>query len=73
MRSSRRLRYVREPRLVHAREREQKLLARARDLGFIDGVSGFVAETVDGLPHEAQLAIVTLLETVVAEALADTG
>lgn len=60
-----------ESRLIHPSAREQKLLARARDLGFIDGMSGFVSETVDGLSHDVQLAIANLLETIALSGLGD--
>lgn len=50
---------------VHAPSLEAHLLRSAPQLGMIDGLTGRREPTADGLPVEAHVAVVSLLETIV--------
>ncbi|MBK8085281.1 MAG: DUF4392 domain-containing protein [Devosia sp.] len=55
------------PDVLHSVEMEEAILRASAAAGFIDGVTGFVAPSVDGLPLGVHLAMVRLLRTFVGE------
>lgn len=60
------------PDVLHPVEMEEDILRASAAAGFIDGVSGHVAPSVDGLPLHVHLHVVRLLRTFVGEGR-DTG
>ncbi|MFT5393239.1 MAG: hypothetical protein ACI8PT_003440 [Gammaproteobacteria bacterium] len=56
------------PELAHSRERERRLLHGCSQLGLIDGSTGRLDPTADGMPIDVHLGIVDLLEQVVRSA-----
>lgn len=55
--------------LAHTPEQEQRLLERAAQQGLIDGISGYVQPSVDGLDASIHQSAITLLKQIVASAL----
>lgn len=55
------------PELLHSQATEEAVLQAAAAGGLIDGVSGFVAPTADGLDLSVHLAILALLRTAAGE------
>lgn len=53
-----------DPNILQTLELEESILRASAAAGFIDGVSGYVAPTADGLPLKTQLAVVTMLRAV---------
>lgn len=51
--------------VFHTADQEEEMLRRAAAAGFIDGVTGWVEPSVDGIPLAAQRSIVELLGTIV--------
>lgn len=48
---------------LHLPDREAVLLKRARDMGMIDGISGYVEATADGLGLAVHRSMMQLLAT----------
>lgn len=59
--------------VFHDVEIEHRVLESCVRAGLIDGVTGYVEGSVDGVPQKAHLALVRLLETVVETALERGG
>ena len=55
------------PDVLHTVEMEEAILRASAAAGFIDGVTGYVGPSADGLPLAVQLAVVRLLRTFVGE------
>lgn len=55
--------------LAHTLEQEQRLLERASQQGLIDGISGYVQPSVDGLDASIHQSAIALLEQIVVSAL----
>lgn len=53
------------PEVFHSADQEETLLRRAASAGFIDGITGWVEPSVDGIPLAAQKSVVELLATIV--------
>ena len=58
---------LQKPEVLHSVEMEEAILRASAAAGFIDGVSGYVGPTVDGLPLGVHLSVVRLLRTFVGE------
>jgi hypothetical protein len=58
---------VENPDVLHTVEMEEAILRASAAAGFIDGVSGFVAPSVDGLPLAVHLSLVRLLRSFVGD------
>ncbi|MBC7226825.1 MAG: DUF4392 domain-containing protein [Thermoflexales bacterium] len=61
------------PDALHDQETERRTLREAADAGLIDGNTGYVDPGADGLPDSVHVAVVTLLNQIVANALFPTG
>lgn len=59
--------------LLHSRTLEHRVLTRAADARFIDGISGFVEPGADGVPARLNLAFVDILAELVRQALIFAG
>ena len=55
---------------MHTAEAERRLLETAANEGFIDGISGYVSPSADGMEANVHAAVITLLRETVANALA---
>ncbi len=55
--------------VMHGPETEEAILRASAAAGFIDGVSGYVGPTADGLPLAVNLALNRLLRTILGEGL----
>lgn len=58
---------LRNPDILHSTEMEEAILRASAAAGFIDGVSGYVGPTADGLPLGVHLSVVRLLRTFVGD------
>lgn len=59
-----------KPEVFHDQLLERRVLHRCADAGLIDGVSGYVEESADGLPSQVHIALVTILAQLANRALA---
>jgi hypothetical protein len=57
-----------DPTLVHTPENERRLIAFSPSAGLVDGTSGMLEATVDGLPPDIHASIVALLQHAVRRA-----
>lgn len=57
------------PEVMHTAEIEEAILRASAAAGFIDGVSGWVGPTSDGMPLSVNLALVRLLRTILGDGL----
>jgi hypothetical protein len=53
------------PEVFHTADQEEMMLKRAASAGFIDGITGWVEPSADGIPLAAQRSVVELLGTIV--------
>ncbi len=55
--------------VFHDESVEQHVLEACAHAGFIDGVTGYVEGSVDGIPMDAHLALVRILKSIVSQSL----
>jgi len=58
---------LRNPDILHTVEMEEAILRASAAAGFIDGVTGYVGPSADGLPLPVHLSVVRLLRSFVGE------
>lgn len=64
---------LKRPQVLHTVEMERRIMEASVAAGFIDGVSGYVSPSADGLPLEVQLNMVRLLRTFVGDGVNTTA
>ena len=55
--------------IFHDESVERRVLEGCAHAGFIDGVTGYVEGSVDGIPIDVHLALVRILKSIVNQAL----
>lgn len=61
------------PQVLHSVEMERRIMEASAAAGFIDGVSGYVCPSVDGLALDVQLHLVRVLRTFVGDGVNTTA
>ncbi len=58
---------LKEPEVMHDQDLEERILWRCADARFIDGITGYVAPSADGLPAPVHRAFVRMLRELVVQ------